>query len=494
MMNLIAISLIATSIVVSGLFSPNPQNNGGKGDQVIVKGGHRAVVVEYGDDVGDGNTKVLIKSSQEHAKDPGPGPVDEQISRAAASVAGVAQDVKGKAHDVVTGQTGPHGARPRELICDAYGKCKHKIAGVWGKTKEKAAEAEEVVEEVVEDVVDKAKGFASKAGRKAEETAEGVRDDVKAKARSAGETAERVRDKAGEKVRETGEKMRETGENVREKAEKVKGKTEEMVEETGEKIKEQSKKGKEEFIDISKRGKEVVFDVIRYVNGVGYVLVKETMSTLVGVSELLGIATAYGMAIWVTFINSHVLAGVLPRQQFGMVQSKIYPVYFKAMVGSIGLALLGHLLGHQGNMFKNKAHMLQAYNLMSSLLFVLGNLLFLEPRATKAMFERMKLDKEEGRGRDRVSTPTRVIDTVVSDSAGATPTTTATTTTTIGTTKTAPSKTSRSEQDKAKTKLAELNDRLKKLNSLSSFLNIMTLMGLTWHLVYLSQRLRANSC
>ncbi|KNA04516.1 hypothetical protein SOVF_198990, partial [Spinacia oleracea] len=489
----------------SGLFSPNPQNNGGNSDQIIVKGGHRAVVVEYGDDVGDGKTKVSI-SSPKSSEGTGSVPIDEQISRAAASVAGVAQDVKGKAREVVTDQNVPHGARPRELICDAYGKCKHKIAGVWSKTKEKAAEAEETVEEVVEDVVYKAKDLASRAGHKAEESAEGVRDN----ARKAGEAAERVKDKTGEKIRETGEKikektgekMRETGEKVREtgeiareKVEKMKGKTEEMVEETGEKIKEKGRKGKKEFFDIARRGKEVISDAMWYTSSIGYVLVKEILGSVLGVAQLMGIATAYGIGVWVTFINSHVLAGILGRQQFGMVQSKIYPVYFKAMVGSIGLALLGHLLGHGGNMFHNKAHMLQGYNLMTSLLFVLGNLLFLEPRATKAMFDRMKLEKEEGRGRNRTASPTRVIDTVVTDSAGPVPTTT---TTTAATTTTTPPESitpvGRSEEDKAKSKLARLDERLKKLNSFSSLMNIMTLMGLTWHLVYLSQRLRANTC
>ncbi|XP_010682507.2 uncharacterized protein LOC104897327 [Beta vulgaris subsp. vulgaris] len=422
MMNLIAISLITTSLVVSGLFSPNPEKNGGKQEQVIIKEGHRSVVVEYGDDISDGNTKVLISSPQ-----PNKGPIDETLSHATASVAGKAQDMKEKAQDVVTGLNGPHGARPRELICDAYGKCKHKIAGVWSKAKEKAAEAEEVVEEVVEKTMD----IASIAGRKAEET--------------------------------------------------------------GEVIKEKGEKGEKELFDIVKRGKEVLFDVIWYVFGIW----REILSLIMSVSELIGMSIAYGVGIWVTFVMSHVLAGVLPKQQFGIVQSKIYPVYFKVMIGSIGLSLVGYMMGEKGKMLNNKTHMVQFYNLLSSLLLVLGNLLFLEPRATKAMFDRMKLEKEEGRGRDRVSAPTRVIDTVVDDSTGPIPTTTTTTTTTAaGGTTTAPASTAPArtpEDDAAKTKLAKLDNRLKKLNSYSSLLNIMTLMGLTWHLVYLSQRLRATN-
>lgn len=111
------------------------------------------------------------------------------------------------------------------------------------------------------------------------------------------------------------------------------------------------------------------------------------------------------------------------------------------------------------------------------------------------MFNRLKLEKEEGRGRDRSNAPTRVMDTVVSDSTGAFPTTT-TTTGTTGTVTTAATTTTTSagrvEEDVVKTKLDGLDKRLKKLNSYSSLLNIMSLMGLTWHLVYLSQCLRAN--
>jgi len=102
----------------------------------------------------------------------------------------------------------------------------------------------------------------------------------------------------------------------------------------------------------------------------------------------------------------------------------------------------------------------------------------------QVMFERMKLEKEEGRGghSGTPAAPTRVIDTVLTDSAGPVQTTSTTTSPTA----------LRSEQDEAKSKLAKLDDRLKKLNLYSSLLNIGTLTGLTWHLVYLSQRLVAS--
>ena len=328
---------------------------------MIVKEGHRAVVVEYADTTGDGNTKVSISPS-------------ETTQGGGASVA---EEAKGRAKEVLSTHVGGGAG---ELICDAFGKCKEKIGGAWSKTKEKAAETEEEVK----DGVDKARDLAAKATHKVEEHAQGVRDNAKEKVREVGQAAERVKDRAretGEKARETAESVKgKTGEVAREAAEKVKSKTGEVVEETTEKIKETGRKGKKELSDISKRGKEVVVDAF------GYVVGSNLMSSVMGLLQMLGFAMAYGISVWVTFIMSHLLAEALPRQQFGMVQSKIYPVYFKAMVGSIGLALLAHLMGHKGKPFKNKADMLQGYNLLGSLLLVLANLQILEPRATKVGF------------------------------------------------------------------------------------------------------------
>lgn len=47
------------------------------------------------------------------------------------------------------------------------------------------------------------------------------------------------------------------------------------------------------------------------------------------------------------------------------------------------------------------------------------------------------------------------------------------------------------EQVAARAQIVELSERLKKLNAYSSFLNILTLMHLTWHLVYLGQHLHS---
>ncbi|MBA0786296.1 hypothetical protein Gotri_026506 [Gossypium trilobum] len=60
------------------------------------------------------------------------------------------------------------------------------------------------------------------------------------------------------------------------------------------------------------------------------------------IANLLVSAIAYGISVWVTFISSFILAGQLPTQQFGLVHSKIYHIYFRAMAYSIGLAFLAN--------------------------------------------------------------------------------------------------------------------------------------------------------
>lgn len=92
------------------------------------------------------------------------------------------------------------------------------------------------------------------------------------------------------------------------------------------------------------------------------------------------------------------------------------------------------------------------------------------------MFERMKLEKEEGRGIEhqgsaeatrtpepRPPPPEEAAAPTQEDMDG----------------------------DAFRSRVAMLNERLRKLNSYSSLLNVTTLMALTWHLVYLAQRISA---
>lgn len=82
------------------------------------------------------------------------------------------------------------------------------------------------------------------------------------------------------------------------------------------------------------------------------------------------------------------------------------------------------------------------------------------------MFERIKIEKEEGRGReDMTGDRGRTEHQRTGEHSRS------------------------ADQDAVRSRIIKLNDKLKKLNSYSSLLNILNLMSLTWHLVYLAQRL-----
>ncbi|XP_038890648.1 uncharacterized protein LOC120080154 [Benincasa hispida] len=402
MTNLFALCLIVTTLSAAGLWSPPPSQQ-----DVIVKEGHRVVVVEYGDQ-DQHNTKVSISSQPD-------------------------QDVKdSESH------------RTRDLICDVYGKCKHKVASAVEKAKvmvsETVQEAHDVGEAVA-DAFDEAKDTISDKSHQTKEAVLG-------------------------KAREWKEGAKKTVKEAKSREEDVVEGAERLARETGEKIKTGENRLKQNLMGIVDRGVKVIKYSFRHL-GFG-----------TDVLGLLGFAMALGMGVWVTFISSYVLASVLPRQQLAVVQSKIYPVYFKAMASSIGMALFGHLFRRAEWKFPipKNAEIVQGYVLVAALFMIFANFLYMEPRATKVMFERLKIEKEEGRGIEDIGGEPGIGN--VNDSPPAITTTTPTQVV---------------DREVVKSRIVGLNKRLKKLNSYSSLLNLLTLMALTWHLVYLSRRF-CNPC
>ncbi|OMO53980.1 hypothetical protein CCACVL1_28161 [Corchorus capsularis] len=391
MMNILALSLVLSSLAAAGVWSPAPQR-----EDVIVKEGHRVIVVEYDED-GKHNTKVSISPTTP----PQQKPLDEAEAEAASTVLpnlGQGISSQGKA-----------------TICDAFGKCTEKMANAFGKARGK-------VEETFQDTSNQAKDKAK---------------DIKGALGTAKEAIKETAKKAGEDI-----------------------------------VSNASEGAKEAKHKLPSRNK--------LLGWVKYMTTSMDSALILGtLANLVGLATAYGMSVWVTFISSDVLARLLPRQQFGVVQSKIYPVYFRAMAYSIGLALLGHFLGQRRRLLSSKPEMFQAFDLLSSLFLVLFNALYLEPKATKVMFERMKMEKEQGRGRDDFT----------AEAEGANPTEPPLVADPAATTKTREAAAAAEQQVVVKSRMARLNERLKKLNSTSSLVNVLTLMALTCHLVYLAHRL-----
>lgn len=194
----------------------------------------------------------------------------------------------------------------------------------------------------------------NKAAKKVYEMEEGARDAIT-------ERLENLRASAAETAKETAKDAAEKAKGIRTDASR---KMEHMMEE----LSDRAKKAEEKVGEAKESAKQ---NILRWAG------------RAFGMANLIGLAIAYGMSVWVTFISSYVLARALPRQQFAMAQSKIYPVYFKAMAYSIGTAFLGHLLSQTQRLHSKATQQFLGFNLLFSLVMVLVNLLYLEPSATK---------------------------------------------------------------------------------------------------------------
>ncbi|KAB2594614.1 hypothetical protein D8674_036794 [Pyrus ussuriensis x Pyrus communis] len=247
------------------------------------------------------------------------------------------------------------------------------------------------------------------------------REHLAEKGKEGKETAEeavgKVKAGAGELKSDLAEKAKEAKETTEEATFKVKAAAEELKSDLAEKAKEAKETAKEaagkvkvgaeelksgtqkRLYQLKDKGREFWYGAFRSIAS------GDLLEGLMSVAHLFGLATAYEMCMWITLVSSHVLAGSLPPQQFGMVQSKIYKVYFKAMAYSVGMALLGHLWRHRNSLFRGKsADMLQNYNLIAALSMILFNMIM----CMQVMFERMNIEKEEGRGRERVHVDARI--------------------------------------------------------------------------------------
>lgn len=379
-MNLLALSLVLSSLFAAQVWSPSPasgsHHHNQKEEDVIVKEGHRIIVVETYDEDGQHNTKVSISppqdsvSTAEHGKFPS-GILDsakEKVKQAAQEMPNIGQGVSDSYPDTKSSE----GRGPRELICDAFGKCTHKIARAIDKAKE------QVLQKAHEAVAQK-KELAHEAKERAEDAYEKTKETASHKAHEAKQAVE----DAYEKAKETRESAEQAAEDAYRKAkESVIHKAHE-AKDTGKTIGMEAARNAPEIVEEVKESTgQAKGRVSRLFSHMGSAV---GLNSLMRVVNLLGFATAYGMCVWVTLISSYVLAGALTRHQFGIVQSKIYPVYFRALAYCIGAALLGHVLGQRKKLFTSKAEMFQLYNLLASVLLVLINSLYLEPLSTKVL-------------------------------------------------------------------------------------------------------------
>lgn len=399
MMNLLALSLLAASLAAAGVWSPPPQPP----DHRIVKEGRRVIVVEYErEDLGSPG-QAEVPNGDHRSVLPSLHEVEEKAREKFKEAASVLPNVgQGVSYVDRSGQEEPPSgsSTTKERICDAYGKCKEKISSMFGQATDKASDVGDWASDVGDWAAEVGQEVASKAKRVGEE----VEGRVKEKAHTAHETVKGAAETVAETVRQASDKAKSIGEKVEGGAKAAYDKAKEAKETAADKAKSLGKKAAEEVEGaadtVKTMGKDVAGNITKAAETTGKDLTEigkqamavardawacisspESLRTMAGVGHLLAFSATYGTCMWVTFVSSHLLAGSLPRHQFGLVQSRIYPVYFRAMAYGIGLALLGHLLSKKGQLKVG----LPAYNLLASLAFVLVNSLYLEPRASKVI-------------------------------------------------------------------------------------------------------------
>lgn len=122
-------------------------------------------------------------------------------------------------------------------------------------------------------------------------------------------------------------------------------------------------------VDKTKDGKQVYF--------------KDWKNSMLGVFHLLALSMAFGMSMWMRFESCYILGDVLPREQFAMVETKMYPVYFRIQAYCIVTIFIAHLWSHGSRISTNWLEVLHALNIVAALLMSMGKLLYLEPLATR---------------------------------------------------------------------------------------------------------------
>ncbi|GKV40472.1 hypothetical protein SLEP1_g48117 [Rubroshorea leprosula] len=175
------------------------------------------------------------------------------------------------------------------------------------------------------------------------------------------------------------------------------------------------------------------------------------LSTYLKLAHLLSFSTAWGAALWVTFIGGIIMYKNLPRHQFGNLQSKMFPAYF-SMVGiccAISMVSFGYLHPWKSS---STAEKYQLGFLASALAFNLTNLFVFTPMTIEMMKQRHKVEKEENIGEE------------------------------IGRSK-------NTEVAKVNPKLAAMNKKFGMIHGLSSLANIMAFGSLAMHSWYLAGNL-----
>ncbi|XP_053299177.1 transmembrane protein 205 [Pleuronectes platessa] len=118
---------------------------------------------------------------------------------------------------------------------------------------------------------------------------------------------------------------------------------------------------------------------------------------LIKVLHLLLLSFSWGMQVWVTFIAGFTLVRQVTLHTFGLVQSKLFPVYFHFLLGSSFLSLAVYAVFHPRELL-DWHHTVQMV-LFSVVPITAGlNARWFGPKVTEVMFQMRQVETEHGLG------------------------------------------------------------------------------------------------
>ncbi|XP_039901904.1 transmembrane protein 205 [Simochromis diagramma] len=119
----------------------------------------------------------------------------------------------------------------------------------------------------------------------------------------------------------------------------------------------------------------------------------------VKVLHLMVLSFTWGMQLWVSFIAGFVLIRQVTRHTFGLVQSKLFPVYFYCVLGSNFVSLAVYAVYHP-------RELLDWHESVQMLLFFVAlitaglNAQWFGPETTELMFLMREVEKEHNLGEE----------------------------------------------------------------------------------------------
>eukprot|EP00112_Aurelia_sp_Birch-Aquarium-sp1_P002423 Seg1268.10 transcript_id=Seg1268.10/GoldUCD/mRNA.D3Y31 product="Transmembrane protein 205" protein_id=Seg1268.10/GoldUCD/D3Y31 len=103
----------------------------------------------------------------------------------------------------------------------------------------------------------------------------------------------------------------------------------------------------------------------------------------------------FGTQFWVTFVAGAVMFYALPRQMFGLVQSKLFPKYFLSGMGMTSITLATYMARNPFRMWSGDSK-IQGWLLATILASNMASCYIVEPLTTAQMFRCHKYEREHG--------------------------------------------------------------------------------------------------